>query len=385
MIYVLIGTCSCAATATMFARHVFEPSLFRRLVRRRLKRPESRRPAVRHRVLRQKVAIRSDGERHADTLDAIGRELRLGSSVHAAVITAIERHGIVEWSWLVDASREGHLLSDIIRSRFKTSGSLTTSPAVNQLALRAIAVAGEGGDGVHAVETAARTLRVTAAITAESQTAVAHTKASIAVLTWVPVVLATWLILRDAGARDFFTSVAGAVCLVLGVALHLIGRRWVQRLTTNAARVESDIPDIVDVVAVHLRSGQPPALAFINASQAVPGDLGTAARQVATQVHNGGRFVDVLTAYRHNFGLRAQSLIDALIDTERDGLPPRELFERLAADAHAQRRRDADARIRALPIRLTLPLVGCILPAYVLLAVVPLLASQLSSVSFDPQ
>ena len=369
----------------MFARHVFEPSLFRRLVRRRLKRPESRRPAARHRVLRQKVAIRSDGERHADTLDAIGRELRLGSSVHAAVITAIERHGIVEWSWLVDASREGHLLSDVIRSRFKTSGSLTTSPAVDQLALRAIAVAGEGGDGVHAVETAARTLRVTAAITAESQTAVAHTKASIAVLTWVPVVLATWLILRDAGARDFFTSVAGAVCLVLGVALHLIGRRWVQRLTTNAARVESDIPDFVDVVAVHLRSGQPPALAFINASQAVPGDLGTAARQVATQVHNGGRFVDVLTAYRHNFGLRAQSLIDALIDTERDGLPPRELFERLAADAHAQRRRDADARIRALPIRLTLPLVGCILPAYVLLAVVPLLASQLSSVSFDPQ
>jgi len=385
VIYVLIGTCSCVATATIFARHVVEPSLFRRLVRRRLKRPESQRPAVRHRVLRQKVIIRSDGERHADTLDAIGRELRLGSSVHAAVITAIERHGIVEWSWLVDASREGHLLSDIIRSRFTTSSPLTTSPAVDQLALRAIAVAGEGGDGVHAVETAARTLRVTAAITAESQTAVAHTKASIAVLTWVPVVLATWLILRDAGARDFFTSVAGAVCLVLGVTLQLIGRRWVQRLTTNAARVESDIPDFVDVVAVHLRSGQPPALAFINASQAVPGDLGTAARQVATQVHNGGRFVDVLTAYRHNFGLRAQSLIDALIDTERDGLPPRELFERLAADAHAQRRRDADARIRALPIRLTLPLVGCILPAYVLLAVVPLLASQLSSVSFDPQ
>ncbi len=385
MIYVLIGTSACAATATIFARHVVEPSLFRRLVRRRFKQPELRRPAFRHRVLRRKVTIRSDGERHADTLDAIGRELRLGSSVHAAVITAIGRHGIVEWSWLVDASREGHLLSDVIRSRFKTSGPLPASPGVDQLALRAIAVAGEGGDGVHAVETAARTLRVTAAITAESQTAVAHTKASIAVLTWVPVLLATWLILRDAGAREFFTSVIGAVCLVLGFTLQWIGRRWVQRLTASAARVESDIPDFVDVVAVHLRSGQPPALAFINASQAVSGDLGTAARQVATQVHNGGRFVDVLTAHRHKFGLRAQSLIDALIDTERDGLPPRELFERLATDAHAQRRRDADARIRALPIRLTLPLVGCILPAYVLLAVVPLLASQLSSVSFDPQ
>jgi hypothetical protein len=34
---------------------------------------------------------------------------------------------------------------------------------------------------------------------------------------------------------------------------------------------------------------------------------------------------------------------------------------------------------------LTLPLVGCILPAYLMLAVVPLLVSQFSSVHLDPQ
>jgi Flp pilus assembly protein TadB len=156
-------------------------------------------------------------------------------------------------------------------------------------------------------------------------------------------------------------------------------------MVNQACRVDSDIPDFIDVVSVHLRSGKPPVLAFLTAAENAPGEFGHISRRVVDDVHTGSRFVDALTKHRHSFGLRAQALIDGLIDTERDGLPPRQLFERLATDAHTQRRREADARIRALPVRLTMPLVGCILPAYVMLAVVPLLVSQFSSVHLDPQ
>jgi tight adherence protein B len=380
MLFVVVGVCAWTTTSVVLARHVIEPYFFRRLVRRRL----TPRRAARQRPLlpaRRRAAQPLPSERHANALDAIGRELRLGSSLHAAVIAVVERQQVTEWQWLSDASREGHMLGAVIR--LNDSLNDASPDAAPKLALRAIAVASEGGDAVHAVEAAARTLRVTATITAESRTAVAHTKASINVLTWVPLVLATWLIARDERARTFFVSTAGFACLLIGVALHWVGRRWVQRLTVSAARVDSDVPDFVDVVSVYLRSGQPPALAFLQASDTAPGTIGVAARAVAERVHNGERFMDVLTSLRSAFGLHAQPMIDALIDTERDGLAPRELFDRLATDAHAQRRRDADMRIRALPVRLTLPLVGCILPAYVLLAVVPLLASQLSSVNLD--
>ena len=380
MLFVAVGVCAWTTTSVVLARHVIEPYFFRRLVRRRL----TPRRAARQRPLlpaRRRPAQPLPSERHANALDAIGRELRLGSSLHAAVIAVVERQHITEWQWLCDASREGHMLGAVIR--LNDSLNEVSPNAAPDLALRAIAVASEGGDAVHAVEAAARTLRVTAAITAESRTAVAHTKASINVLTWVPLVLTTWLIARDERARAFFVSTAGIACLLIGVSLHWVGRRWVQRLAVSAARVDSDVPDFVDVVSVYLRSGQPPALAFLQASDTAPGTVGVAAREVAERVHHGERFVDALTSSRSEFGLHAQPMIDALIDTERDGLAPRELFERLATDAHAQRRRDADMRIRALPVRLTLPLVGCILPAYVLLAVVPLLASQLSSVNLD--
>ena len=380
MLFVVVGVCAWTTTSVVLARHVIEPYFFRRLVRRRLtpRRAARQRPLLR---ARRRAAQPLPSERHANALDAIGRELRLGSSLHAAVIAVVERQQITEWQWLSDASREGHMLGTVIR--LNNSLNDASADAAPDLALRAIAVASEGGDAVHAVEAAARTLRVTATITAESRTAVAHTKASINVLTWVPLVLATWLIARDERARAFFVSTAGFACLLIGVVLHWVGRRWVQRLAVSAARVDSDVPDFVDVISVYLRSGQPPALAFLHASDTAPGTIGVAAREVAERIHNGERFVDVLTSSRSEFGLHAQPMIDALIDTERDGLAPRELFDRLATDAHAQRRRDADMRIRALPVRLTLPLVGCILPAYVLLAVVPLLASQLSSVNLD--
>ena len=380
MLFVVVGVCAWTTTSVVLARHVIEPYFFRRLVRRRLtpRRAARQRPLLR---ARRRAAQPLPSERHANALDAIGRELRLGSSLHAAVIAVVERQHITEWQWLSDASREGHMLGAVIR--LNDSLNDATPNAAPNLALRAIAVASEGGDAVHAVEAAARTLRVTATITGESRTAVAHTKASINVLTWVPLVLATWLIARDERARAFFVSTAGFACLLIGVVLHWVGRRWVQRLAVSAARVDSDVPDFVDVVSVYLRSGQPPALAFLHASDTAPGTVGVAAREVAERVHNGERFVDVLTSSRSEFGLHAQPMIDALIDTERDGLAPRELFDRLATDAHAQRRRDADMRIRVLPVRLTLPLVGCILPAYVLLAVIPLLASQLSSVNLD--
>ena len=380
MLFVVVGVCAWTTTSVVLARHVIEPYFFRRLVRRRLtpRRVARQRPLL---PTRRRAAQPLPSERHANALDAIGRELRLGSSLHAAVIAVVERQQITEWQWLSDASREGHMLGAVIR--LNDSLNDASPDAAPDLALRAIAVASEGGDAVHAVEAAARTLRVTAAITAESRTAVAHTKASINVLTWVPLVLATWLIARDERARAFFVSTAGIGCLLIGISLHWVGRRWVQRLAVSASRVDSDVPDFVDVISVYLRSGQPPALAFLHASDTAPGTVGVAAREVAERVHNGERFVDVLTSSRSAFRLHAQPMIDALIDTERDGLAPRELFDRLATDAHAQRRRDADMRIRALPVRLTLPLVGCILPAYVLLAVVPLLASQLSSVNLD--
>lgn len=379
MIFVVVGTISRAMKSVAGLSHMVTPMWSRRLARRRLRhlRNDNTTTVVTKatRATRRTSLTRHDDEQLADILDAVGRELRLGASLHAALVAAIERHSASEWEWLREAARGGHDLHEVVSQRIAVQR--------DDFALRVIAAAADGGDAVHAVESAARALRSNAAIAADARTAVAHTASSIRVLTWVPIVIALWLVWRDADARTFYLSRAGMVSVVGGALLQFVGRRTVRRMARHATHIDAELPDFVDLVSVHLRSGKPPALAFLHASDSATGDTGKAARHVADAVRSGTRFVDALVGARARFGLRAQTLVDALVDTERDGLPPRELFERLASDAKDQRRREAERRIRALPVRLTLPLVGCILPSYLLLAVIPLLASQFSSVTLD--
>jgi len=64
-------------------------------------------------------------------------------------------------------------------------------------------------------------------------------------------------------------------------------------------------------------------------------------------------------------------LADALATSARLGAPATLLLERLAGDVRADLRRRAEARARTIPVRLCFPLVACVLPAFALLTVAP--------------
>lgn len=390
IVIAVVGTLAWTTATFVVIRNVVDAASWRRMALRRLPvhggrpRPHVTRPAWLPRKRAGSTTSVDEHERLALLLDAIGRELRLGSSLHGALLTALTRHPVGELSWLADVARDGGSLHDAATGRSTPRpDDAGANPGID-FVLRILVAVSDGADAVHAVESAARTLRATAAIVADSRSAVAHTVASIRVLTWVPMVVATLMAVRDESVRRFFLSPTGIVCAGAGAALNWLGRGLTERLTASATRADSEVPDFIDTVAVHLRAGRPPASAFLHAATTAVGSTGEAARSVAVALHDGERFVDALLAHRTDFDLRAQPLIDVLVDTERDGLPPRAIFERLADEARSQRRRDAEQRLRALPVRLTLPLVGCVLPAYVLLTVVPLLVGQLSSVDFGP-
>ncbi|MBI4883363.1 MAG: type II secretion system F family protein, partial [Actinobacteria bacterium] len=102
---------------------------------------------------------------------------------------------------------------------------------------------------------------------------------------------------------------------------------------------------------------------------------------VAVDVQSGTRFADALAALPLHLGAAAAPLADSLIAADRYGLPLAPVLDRLAAEARQHRRRQADARARQLPVRLSLPLVLCTLPSFILLAVAPLLLAALSSLN----
>ena len=138
-------------------------------------------------------------------------------------------------------------------------------------------------------------------------------------------------------------------------------------------------PDFIDVLVLTVRTGCTPLQAFAMLAESVDPLLGNALRAVVQRVSRGERFADALGELPRQLGRIAQPLADALAMSDRYGTPLAPILDRLADEARAQRRRNADAAARQLPVRLSFPLVGFTLPSFVLLTVVPLMAGTFSS------
>ena len=146
-----------------------------------------------------------------------------------------------------------------------------------------------------------------------------------------------------------------------------------------AVSVVSAYPDFVDLLVLTVRAGCTPVQGFHILAAAVDQPFRAAVIDVDRRVAAGARFADAVQQLPLGLGAVVQPLTDGLALADRHGTPLAPMLDRLADDARAQRRRNADAAARQLPIRLSFPLVGCTLPSFVLLTIVPLMAGTLSS------
>src|SRR5262249_33298894 len=93
----------------------------------------------------------------------------------------------------------------------------------------------------------------------------------------------------------------------------------------------------------------------------------------------GQPLADAVAQLGRDLGESAWPLTNALASAERDGTPLLPVLHRAAHDPRAERRRTNEAAARRLPVKLLFPLVVCILPAFALLTIAPLLAGALRS------
>ena len=148
-----------------------------------------------------------------------------------------------------------------------------------------------------------------------------------------------------------------------------------------ARQAERALPDAIDLFVLAVRAGHLPTTAVDVVRPHLAPTLQPAFGEVSTAVRNGARFADALAFLPLRLGPLAAPLADSLIAADRYGLPLAPVLDRLADEARQYRRRMTDATARQLPVRLSLPLVLCTLPSFVLLAVVPLLLAAFASLN----
>lgn len=146
----------------------------------------------------------------------------------------------------------------------------------------------------------------------------------------------------------------------------------------RATLLDRRLPDAIDVIAASLRAGYSPIETLSIAARHVDPLLRPGFEAAVRELNDGGRFANSLTVLRHRLGSRVEPLIEALDAGHRLGVPLDEVVDRLSHDARAARQRLLDRSARELTIELSLPLVVCVLPSFLVLVIVPTLVGTLT-------
>jgi tight adherence protein C len=139
-----------------------------------------------------------------------------------------------------------------------------------------------------------------------------------------------------------------------------------------------ELPEVVDLLGVAIGAGLTINLAIRAVVDRVDGLVATELRAAVHDAERGLRLGEALERVGR-LGEPTRPLAEALCASERYGVPIAAALDRVAEDARVIRRRRAEEAARRLPVALLFPLVCCVLPAFVLLTVVPLLAGSLAS------
>jgi tight adherence protein C len=177
--------------------------------------------------------------------------------------------------------------------------------------------------------------------------------------------------------------VLGAVPTV-GSGCALAGS-WVavRRKAEIRRRRERDdaVPDLVDLFVLAASAGLPVATALPIVAARAPAPLAAALTRSVGRMGRGGSAAEALDELRAALGPRASPLLDALDSASRVGTPLAPALAAVAVAAHHQRSQAAEEAARRLPVTLLFPLACCILPAAMLLALVPVLVASLGSLA----
>jgi tight adherence protein C len=157
---------------------------------------------------------------------------------------------------------------------------------------------------------------------------------------------------------------------------HLVARR---ARRARAAAVANGLPDAVDLLLLCAGAGLSLPLAHPLVAARAPAPVGAALSAAADATAGGRPRADALLDALVPLGDRAAALAHVLVDHLRYGVPLVPGLERLGLELRLDRRRRAEEAARRVPLRLLAPLITCVLPAFGLLTVVPLLVASLRS------
>lgn len=165
-----------------------------------------------------------------------------------------------------------------------------------------------------------------------------------------------------------------AIAAVALVRARRSSRRRDQSLTVGLA-------DVLDQLGLAVGAGLALPAALREVAPWVPSVYRPILADVVRRIDAGGALADALHHLGRHVPPAGRRSIAVLSAAVRDGTPVAPSLLHAAEEARRARRRLVEAQVRRLPVLLLLPLVVCVLPAFVLLTLVPLVLGSLDGLA----
>lgn len=159
----------------------------------------------------------------------------------------------------------------------------------------------------------------------------------------------------------------------------LIARAEPAEVRRARESLKAELPHVVGLLGDALRAGQAPAAAIALVAEALPGVASARLADVSVRLRLGADPIDVWRRLEDDPELAP--LGRALARAQQTGVPVVATVERLATELSRDARAAVEDRARAIGVKAALPLGVCLLPAFLLVGIVPLVAGLLSTIS----
>ncbi|MDQ3484992.1 MAG: type II secretion system F family protein [Actinomycetota bacterium] len=194
----------------------------------------------------------------------------------------------------------------------------------------------------------------------------ARRRAVLCVIAWATIL---WLV------QGPLVAVLAAVPLGLGFSWW-VGTLESSSVTRARDRVAGDLPVAIDLLAACAYVGRPPDQSLTIVARAIRGPLGMRLDEINARLALGADPYDEWM--RISGDAQLASLARTMLRTLESGAPLVDGLTRLAADRRRERRTLVQMRARTVGVKAAGPLAACFLPAFMLIGVVPTVASGFS-------
>ena len=183
-----------------------------------------------------------------------------------------------------------------------------------------------------------------------------------------------WSALAGFGAWAFVSGAAGPAVGVVaaGVVWLVLGRAETPAQRARRVRVRVELPHVVGLLAAAVRGGLPPADALALVCVALPGPAADSLATLPPRIALGVEPAEAWRALEADPGLAP--LGRTLARSARTGEPIADALDRLGVELAARGRADAEDAARRVGVRAAVPLGLCLLPAFLLIGIVPVVA-----------